>query len=122
MGEINSYKDLLIWQKGMQIAELTYSLAFDFPNDEIYSLTNQVKRSSVSVPSNIAEDFGRNSTLSYMNFIKISRGSLYELETHLILAKRLNFVANVALYDSIINLITEEGKMINTLLNKLKSK
>ena len=122
MIEISSYRELLIWQKGMQIAELTYSLAFDFPNDEIYSLTNQVKRSSVSVPSNIAEGFGRNSTLSYMNFIKISRGSLYELETQLILAKRLNFVANGALYDSIINLITEEGKMINTLLNKLKSK
>ncbi len=122
MGEINSYKELLIWQKGMQIAELTYSLASDFPNDEIYSLTNQVKRSCVSVPSNIAEGYGRSSTLSYMNFIKISRGSLYELETQLILAKRLNFIANDTLYDSIISLIAEEGKMINTLLNKLKSK
>ena len=122
MGEINSYKEVLIWQKGMQIAELTYSLASDFPNDEIYSLTNQVKRSCVSVPSNIAEGYGRSSTLSYMNFIKISRGSLYELETQLILAKRLNFIANDTLYDSIISLIAEEGKMINTLLNKLKSK
>ena len=118
MGEVNSYKDLLIWQKGMQIAELTYSLASDFPNDEIYSLTNQIKRSCVSVPSNIAEGYGRSSTASYMNFIKISRGSLYELETQLMLARRLNFVANETLYDSIISLIVEEGKMINTLLNK----
>jgi four helix bundle protein len=122
MSEVNSYKDLLIWQKGMQIAELTYALVSDFPKDEIYSLTNQIKRCSVSIPSNIAEGYGRKSTLSYMQFIKISRGSLFELETQLMLAKRLNFTIDEILFDSVIDLIAEEGKMINSMLNKLKSK
>ena len=92
MAEIKTYKDLLIWQKGILLAEHAYVLTKDFPQDEIYSLTNQIKRSAVSISSNIAEGYGRNSTKSYVNFLKIARGSLYELETQLILADKFNFI------------------------------
>lgn len=120
MSKIQSYKDLLIWQKGIEITEKVYLLTKSFPNEEIYSLTNQIKRATVSIPSNIAEGFGRNSTKSYVNFLKISRGSLYELETQLIIAEKQNFIADLDLLQSINELISEEGKMINSYINKIK--
>ena len=81
MNEIKSYKDLLIWQKGIDIVINLYELVEDFPREEIYALTSQVKRASISIPSNIAEGYGRSSTQSYIHFVSISRGSLFELET-----------------------------------------
>ena len=120
MGKIKSYKDLLIWQKGIEITEKVYSITNDFPTEELFSLTNQVKRASVSIPSNIAEGFGRNSTKSYLNFLKISRGSLYELETQLIIAEKLNYTTYSELLQSIYDLISEEGKMINSYMNKIE--
>jgi four helix bundle protein len=119
MNSIKTYKDLLIWQKGIVLTDDIYSLVKTFPNDEIYSLTSQIKRSTISIPSNIAEGFGRNSTKSYLNFLKISRGSLFELETQLIIAKNQNFIQNIELFDKIMKMITEEGKMINSYINKL---
>jgi four helix bundle protein len=105
VSKIQSYKDLLIWQKGIEITEKVYLLTKSFPSEEIYSLTNQIKRATVSIPSNIAEGFGRNSTKSYVNFLKISRGSLYELETQLIIAEKQNFISDLDLLQSIIELI-----------------
>ena len=120
MSKIQSYKDLLIWQKGIEITEKVYLLTKSFPSDEIYSLTNQIKRATVSIPSNIAEGFGRNSTKSYVNFLKISRGSLYELETQLIIAEKQKFISDLDLLQSINELISEEGKMINSYINKIE--
>jgi four helix bundle protein len=113
VSEIKSYKDLLIWQNGIEISKLVYSLVNTFPNEELYGLTSQIKRSTVSIPSNIAEGFGRNSTKSYVNFLKIARGSLFELETQLIIAETQNLFQDIELYSSIMNLILEEAKMIN---------
>jgi four helix bundle protein len=120
VGNIKSYKDLLIWQKGIEITEKVYLITNHFPNEELFSLTNQMKRASVSIPSNIAEGFGRNSTKSYLNFLKISRGSLYELETQLIIAEKLNYISDSDLFQTIYNLIAEEGKIINSYMNKLE--
>ena len=120
MGKIKSYKDLLIWQKGIEITEKVYLTTNNFPENELFSLTNQIRRTSVSISSNIAEGFGRNSTKSYMNFLKISRGSLYELETQLIIADRLNYISDNELLKSINDLLSEEGKMINSYINKLE--
>lgn len=120
MNEIKSYKDLLIWQKGISITNLLYTLLKSFPNDELYALTSQLKRSTISVPSNIAEGFGRNSVKSYLNFLKISRGSLFELETQLIIAENQNYIQDIELYNKILGLIVEEGKMINSYINKLE--
>ena len=111
---------MLIWQKGIEITEKVYLITNNFPQNELFSLTNQIRRASVSISSNIAEGFGRNSTKSYMNFLKISRGSLYELETQLIIADRLNYISDNELLKSINDLLSEEGKMINSYINKLK--
>jgi len=111
---------LLIWQKGIEITEKGYLITNNFPQNELFSLTNQIRRASVSISSNIAEGFGRNSTKSYMNFLKISRGSLYELETQLIIADRLNYISDNELLKSINDLLSEEGKMINSYINKLE--
>ncbi len=79
---------------------------------------NQIKRSAVSVPSNIAEGWGRNSKNSYIQFLKISRGSLYELDTQILIAKELNFISEDQ-YKEIENLITEESKMLNAFIKSL---
>ena len=121
MSGIKSYKDLLIWQKGIDIVINLYQLVEDFPKEEIYALSSQLKRASVSIPSNIAEGYGRNSTQSYIHFVSISRGSLFELETQLIIAQKLKFVKNESLLSELMNQITEESKMINSFLNKLES-
>ena len=121
MSGIQSYKDLLIWQRGIDIVALVYQLISDFPKDEIYALSSQIKRSAVSIPSNIAEGYGRQSTQSYIQFVKIARGSLCELETQLLVAEKLGFVKLESLYSDIIKQITEESKMINSFLNKLES-
>ena len=121
MSEIKSYKDLLIWQKGIDIVINLYQLVEDFPKQETYALSSQLKRASVSIPSNIAEGYGRNSTQSYIHFVSISRGSLFELETQLIIAQKLKFVKNESLLSELMNQITEESKMINSFLNKLES-
>ena len=121
MSEIKSYKDLLIWQKGIDISSLLYELVEDFPKEEMYALTNQLKRAAVSIPSNIAEGYGRNSSQSYIHFVSISRGSLFELETQLIVAKKLKFIKNERLFSDLMNQITEESKMINSFINKLES-
>ncbi|MBP6090681.1 MAG: four helix bundle protein [Crocinitomicaceae bacterium] len=119
MAEIKTYKDLLIWQNGILLAEHTYMLTNEFPIEEIYSLTSQIKRSAVSISSNIAEGYGRNSTKSYVNFLKIARGSLYELETQLILAEKFNYISNKTLLNEVFLEIEVESKMLNSFIKKV---
>lgn len=120
--EISSYKDLIIWQKGIELAVNVYSLTKNFPDNEKFALSSQVKRSVSSIPANIAEGYGRQSSKSYSHFVKISRGSLFELETHLILAEKLNFIENAELYQKVKEQIIEEGKMLNAFIKKLDDK
>jgi len=118
MGDIKDYKDLLIWQKGIQIVKAVY-LGFEgFPKDEIFGLQNQMKRAAVSIPSNIAEGWGRSSTQNYIQFLRIARGSLMELETQLIIAKELNYISETN-FNNISGLITEESKMLNAFIKTL---
>ena len=86
---IRSYRDLIVWQDAMALAELCYRLVAKFPKDELYGITSQIRRAAVSVPSNIAEGYGRESAGSYVQFLKTSRGSLRELETQLMLCERI---------------------------------
>jgi four helix bundle protein len=120
MSGVKSYKELLIWQKGIKIVVLVYKLTKDFPKDEIYALTSQLKRASVSVPSNIAEGFGRQTDKSFNHFLNIARGSLNEIETQLIIAKELGFIDNEDDLNEILFLIDEEGKMLNAFAKNLK--
>jgi len=118
MSEIKTYKDLIVWQKSIALVSDVYKLVRSFPDDEKYGLTSQIKRSSVSVPSNIAEGYGRSSRRNYIQFLRISRGSLFELETQIVIGKKLNFINNS---EEIDNTITEISKMLNSLINKLES-
>lgn len=121
MGTINSYKDLLVWQKGIFLVVMVYKLVKTFPKEELFALTSQIKRAAVSIPSYISEGYGRNTDKSFSHFLDISRGSLNELETHLIIAKELELITDFQLYEEILSLITEESKMINGLSKTLKN-
>lgn len=120
MSGVKSYKELLIWQKGIRIVLQVYKLTQNFPKEEIYALTSQLKRASVSIPSNIAEGFGRQTDKSFNHFLNISRGSLNEIETQLIIAKELGFILDENLYNNLLFIIEEESKMINAFAKNLK--
>lgn len=119
MSQITDFKDLRIWQKGMDIAEQCYFLTKLFPRDELYGMVQQIRRSAVSIPANIAEGYGRRSTGDYIRFLNIAQGSINELETHLLLSQRVGLSTNKDTV-SIIYLIREESRMIITLIKKLK--
>jgi four helix bundle protein len=122
MKNVKSHKNLQIWSKGMDITESVYRLVRDFPKEEQNTLVKQLKRCAVSIPSNIAEGFGRNSDKSFEYFLAISRGSLYELETQLLLADRFKFINDASILQSLLFQIEEEGKMINAFVSYLKKK
>lgn len=106
----------------MLIAQQVYKISADFPQTEIYGLTSQLRRAGVSVPSNIAEGFGRSTTKSYVSFVKVARGSLYGLETQLILAEKLDFIRDSKVLSDLLQNIDEEGRMINSFIKKLEEK
>lgn len=89
---MHNFKELIVWKDSMKLAKSIYLVCLEFPGDERFGLTTQIKRSAVSVPSNIAEGAGRNSDKEFLRFLSISTGSLFELETHLLLAADLDFI------------------------------
>lgn len=121
MSTINSYKDLKIWQNGIELVEVIYKVTNSFPQSELYGLTSQIRRSAVSVPSNIAEGWGRGYNVNFLHFIKIARGSLYELETQLIIGNKIKLIT-IEDFEKIQNLILIESKMINSFISTLKNK
>ena len=92
MGTGSGYRDLVVWQEAMNLAVLVYNVSAEFPRQETYGLTAQIRRAAVSIPSNIAEGAGRNSSRELHQFLGFSAGSLAELETQLELAERLNYL------------------------------
>jgi len=90
--KINSYKDLEVWQRGMDLVDQVYDLSASFPDQERFGLTAQVRRAAVSIPSNIAEGWGRNSRGADFSHLDIARGSLFEIETQALIAQRRGFV------------------------------
>lgn len=92
MNKIKTHKDLDVWKEAMELARLVYLITSKFPKEELYGLTQQIRRSAVSIPSNIAEGAARNSRKEFMQFLHISLGSLAELETQLLLSEKLGFL------------------------------
>ncbi len=90
--KLKSYKELIVWQKSIRLVEEIYRLTARFPSCELYGLTSQMRRASVSIPSNIAEGYARKSQKEYRQFYAISYGSALELETQYIIAKKLKFI------------------------------
>lgn len=115
---VQSYKDLIVWQKAMDLVVETYRLSKIFPKEELYALTNQLRRAVVSVPSNIAEGQARKSTAEFLNFLSIAQGSLAEVETQILLAIRLNYLTNTDARMAL-DLRTEISKMLTSLRGKL---
>jgi len=118
---LRSYKELIVWQKSMELAISIYELTSRFPQTEIYGLVSQMRRAAVAIPSNIAEGYGRKSSKEYRQFLSIAYSSGLELETQLILAKKLRFV-DVEDFKKSEALLQEVLKMLNTMMFKLKSK
>ncbi len=121
MAIVNSYKDLIVWQKSVDLTVEIYKLSTQFPKEEVYGLTSQIRRASCSISLNIAEGFGRNTTKSYVSFLYIAEGSLREVEAAIILSTRLGFV-KIEECDKINSLIVEEMKMFSVLIKKLEEK
>lgn len=121
MTHIQSYKDLLIWQKGIDLVKSIYLLCKELPKEEVYGLQSQKKRAAISVPSNIAEGYGRNYTQNYIQFLRMARGSLLELETQLIISKELKLIG-CKLYQKVQGLIIEENKMLNAFIKSISNK
>jgi len=115
---MNSYKDLIVWQKSIDLVVEIYRLTDLFPKSEIYGLTNQMRRSAVSIPSNIAEGYNRKHRQEYIQFIRIAFGSGAELETQIIIVKRLELVLSNRL-KKVESLLVEVMKMLNKLNSSL---
>jgi len=118
--EIKTFKDLIVWQKSMAVVKDIYLLSIDFPGEEKYVLTPQIRRSAISIPSNIAEGYGRNSKKDYIRFLQIAKGSMYELKTQLEIANNLAYINNNNKYLEVEEKLTEIDKMLYSLIKKLK--
>jgi len=112
------YKDLIAWQKGLELAEMVYKVTEKFPKEEIYGLISQMRRSAVSIPSNVAEGQLRNSMKEFKQFISIALGSSGELDTQLELARRLGYISE-QFHQEIVRAINEEMKILHGLRRKM---
>jgi four helix bundle protein len=117
---IGSYKELIVWQKSIQLVTDLYELTEKFPKDEVFGLVSQMRRSAVSIPSNIAEGRYRGTRKDFMQFIRIAYGSGAELETQIEIAKRLSRTKMLD-YKNVDVLLEEVMKMMNTMLKNLKA-
>ncbi len=114
-----SYKNQFIWERAVQLAVHCYEVTKHFPNSEIYGLTSQIRRSSVSVPSNIAEGYGRQYTNEYINFLHLALGSLRELDTQLIIAKQAK-LTDAKLLNPVISETEEMQAILVSSIKKVK--
>ena len=118
---VQSYRDLVLWQRGMGLAEVCYRVTASFPRDEIYGMTTQIRRAATSVPANIAEGHGRESTGSFVQFLRVAQGSVKELETHLLLAERVG-IAEAEVVKPVLAECDEIGRMLRALIRSLQGK
>jgi four helix bundle protein len=114
-----NYTDLVGWQKAMDLVESVYTLVKEFPKDELFGLTSQLRRASISIPANIAEGQGRNSRGDFRRFLSVAHGSLREVETHVHIAARLRYI-DEAKKQSILSQCAEIGRLITGLSNSLE--
>src|SRR3954464_8231408 len=113
-----SYKDLIVWQKGIEIAKLVYRVTARFPSKEKFGLVSQIRRAAVSIPSNIAEGQARHTTGEFVQFISHAEGSVAEVDTQLFLAVQLDFVTSKQA-NPCFDLLGEERRMLNSLRRRL---
>ncbi len=115
---MKNFKELITWQKGIEIVKKTYLLAKDFPREEKFGLISQMTRSAVSIPANIAEGSSRNSDKDYQRFLQIALGSAFELQTYFVIVKELQWVSGEQVL-TVENLLEVEIKMIHSFIKRL---
>ena len=118
---IASYRELLAWKQAMELAKCCYRLTGNFPKSEMYGLTSQIRRSAASIPANIAEGYGRETTGAYIQFLRTSQGSLKELETHLLRSSRTHIVEQ-DLVEPLLIQAESVGKLLRLLIRSLQEK
>lgn len=119
--KVKSYRELLVWQKAMLITKDTYSLVRSLPKEETFALSDQMRRSAVSIASNIAEGQERNSTTEFVRFLHIAQGSRAELETQILIGNMIGYFDNNSI-DPILDNLSELGKMLNSLIKNISEK
>ena len=120
MSVVRSYRDLQVWQRAMDLAVGTYEITKSYPREELFGLTSQSRRAAASIAANIAEGYGRATKASYLSFLRIARGSLKELETHLILAERVGLTASETVRP-LLEKTDELGRMLHGLIARVQS-
>jgi four helix bundle protein len=115
---ISSFRDLIVWQKSLLLVKEVYEFTSRYPATELYGLTNQMRRAAVSIPSNIAEGYGRKSTGEYKRFLQISVGSLYELQTQIEIGLLLTFLSDSG-HEHLVAKTVELDRMLFALIRKL---
>jgi four helix bundle protein len=116
--KVKDYKDLKVWQKGIEIVDKVYALTANFPKEELYGLTLQMRKASISIPSNISEGFMRGHTNEYKQFLRVSLGSCAELDTQSIIANRREYITKQEL-DDLSEDLNHESRMLMNLINTL---
>lgn len=116
--KMTDYKDLIVWQKSMELARIIYRLTSRFPRDEVFGLTNQIRRAVVSIPSNIAEGFGRGSDREFIHFLRIAKGSAAEVETQILISEDLRYVSPDSA-QAALSLCDEIVRMLGTMIVKI---
>ncbi len=117
--KVNTFRDLIVWQRGMEIARTIYTETNKMPKAEVFSLTSQMRRAATSIPMNIAEGFGRHSRPEFIRGLRIAVGSLLELMTSYEIATTLNMIKPV---QATLDLLAEEARLLHSLIKKLESK
>ena len=117
---IKSFRDLNIWQKGIDLVKDIYKETQNFPRQEIYGLTNQIRRAAISIPSNIAEGHIRQHRAEFRQFLSVALGSLVELETQIVISRELNYISTEKSLN-VIDQMGSLGKMIRGLIKKLNN-
>lgn len=118
---IQSYRDLKVWQQGMDLAEGCYLATRQFPKDELYGMISQIRRASASIPANISEGYGRKSRNEYIQFLYIAQGSLKELETHLLLSQRVKLASKEVIFP-LLTQCESVGRLLTGLIRALENK
>ncbi|MEZ4817019.1 MAG: four helix bundle protein [Flavobacteriaceae bacterium] len=116
----NTYRKLVVWQKSMDLVTTLYIELKNFPPEELYTLTSQIKRAAISIPSNIAEGYGRSSNKEYQRFLNISLSSLFELQTQLEISKNLTYLDSEK-FDRLYENTREVERMLSSLIRKISS-
>lgn len=117
---INSYKNLIVWQKAFELSLFIYRITRNFPKEEVYGLISQMRRCAISIPSNIAEGYCRQRKLEYIQFLQIAFASGAELETQLLIAKELGYIS-ISDFQKVNGLLQEVMRMLNSLIGKIKT-